>query len=63
MSEQSEKRSPQRDISLPQCPICRASAVSVHQKQGTLVADCGCMLTALQVRRHAGASKREVADL
>lgn len=62
-SSESEKRSPQSDITLPQCPICRASAVSVHRKQGILVATCGCMLTSLQVRRRAGVSKREVAEL
>jgi hypothetical protein len=50
-------------IQLPQCPVCRASAVSVERRQGILVAECGCMLTELQVRRRAGASKKEVASL
>jgi len=51
------------DITLPQCPICQASAVPVERREGILVADCGCMVTELQVRQHTGASKREVASL
>ncbi|MGB9966137.1 hypothetical protein [Halobacterium sp. CBA1126] len=51
------------DISLQRCPICQAGPVEVERKEGIIVADCGCMLTELQVRRLAGASKQEVASL
>lgn len=50
------------DITL-QCPYCQANAVGVERQQGIIVADCGCMLSELQVRRLAGVPKREVAEL
>lgn len=51
------------DITLEHCPICQATVVDVHRREGILVAECGCMLSELQVRRRAGASKKEVASL
>ena len=51
------------DITLDQCPYCQASAVGVERTEGIIVAECGCMLSELQVRRRAGASKKEVASL
>lgn len=51
------------DITLQQCPICRASAINVERKEGILVGEFGCMLTELQVHRHAAASRKEVAQI
>lgn len=51
------------DIILPQCPYCQATSVTVDDREGIIVAGCGCMLTPLQVRRLSGASEREVAEL
>lgn len=51
------------DITLQQCPYCQASAVGVERKERIIVADCGCILSELQVRRLTGASREEVASL
>lgn len=51
------------EIVLDQCPYCQASAVQIENKEGILVAGCGCMLSELEVRRLTGRDKREVAQL
>lgn len=50
-------------LSIEQCPYCQNGETTVESRQGILVADCGHMLTSLEVRQFSDADKREVAEL
>jgi len=50
-------------IELEECPRCHGGNIDVTRQQGILAGSCGCLLTSMEVRVAADASKREVATL